>query len=194
MSHIAKSNLTQAHLLHIWMPNTGNRQFKKIPRIITSLLASLLYGTSTRRKIFRRFILAMDLWTWTQRSCYQRSALLEQVKRSTYSPCLSNMAWEVVFTAERKSLNFMPAGLNRISFGLRVPSRVDTALKVAAHIGVKKALGTKTKFIGRAKGLSCASVFWFQLSAVFRRTHLIRQGLESYQFYRTTQVPGTEFN
>jgi beta-alanine--pyruvate transaminase len=189
MSHIAKSNLTQAQLDAHWMAYTGNRQFKKDPRIITSA-AGHYYTDLDGRKIFDGL---SGLWTCGLGHSVPaiNEAVAEQVKTLDYSPAFQ-FGHEKSFLLAEQITQFMPAGLNRVFFTGSGSESVDTALKVARAYWRKKGMGTKTKFIGRAKGYHGASVSGFSVGGIPANRTLYGQGLESYHLPHT-QVPGTEF-
>ncbi|RBP85681.1 aspartate aminotransferase family protein [Marinomonas rhizomae] len=186
MSH----RLTQAQLDAHWMAYTGNRQFKKDPRIITSAKGNY-YTDSDGRKVFDGL---SGLWTCGLGHSVPaiNEAVAQQVKTLDYSPAFQ-FGHEKSFLLAEQITEFMPAGLNRIFFTGSGSESVDTALKVARAYWRKKGMGTKTKFIGRAKGYHGASVSGFSVGGIPANRTLYGQGLESYHLPHT-QVPGTEFS
>ncbi|WP_111639685.1 aspartate aminotransferase family protein [Marinomonas shanghaiensis] len=186
MSH----RLTQAQLDAHWMAYTGNRQFKKDPRIITSA-AGKYYTDSDGRKIFDGL---SGLWTCGLGHSVPaiNEAVAEQVKTLDYSPAFQ-FGHEKSFLLAEQITEFMPAGLNRIFFTGSGSESVDTALKVARAYWRKKGMGTKTKFIGRAKGYHGAGISGFSVGGIPANRTLYGQGLESYHLPHT-QVPGSEFS
>ncbi|MEP0072143.1 MAG: aspartate aminotransferase family protein [Marinomonas sp.] len=189
MSHIAKTRLTQAQLDAHWMSYTGNRQFKKDPRIITSA-AGHYYTDLDGRQIFDGL---SGLWTCGLGHSVSaiNEAVSEQVKTLDYSPAFQ-FGHEKSFLLAEQISEFMPEGLNRIFFTGSGSESVDTALKVARAYWRKKGMGTKTKFIGRAKGYHGAGISGFSVGGIPANRTLYGQGLESYHLPHT-QVPGTEF-
>ncbi|MBU1293376.1 MAG: aspartate aminotransferase family protein [Gammaproteobacteria bacterium] len=186
MSH----RLTQAQLDAHWMAYTGNRQFKKDPRIITSA-AGKYYTDSDGRKIFDGL---SGLWTCGLGHSVPaiNEAVAQQVKTLDYSPAFQ-FGHEKSFLLAEQITEFMPAGLNRIFFTGSGSESVDTALKVARAYWRKKGMGTKTKFIGRAKGYHGAGISGFSVGGIPANRTLYGQGLESYHLPHT-QVPGSEFS
>lgn len=186
MSH----RLTQAQLDAHWMAYTGNRQFKKDPRIITSA-AGNYYTDSDGRKIFDGL---SGLWTCGlgHSNPAINEAVAQQVKTLDYSPAFQ-FGHEKSFLLAEQITEFMPAGLNRIFFTGSGSESVDTALKVARAYWRKKGIGTKTKFIGRAKGYHGAGISGFSVGGIPANRTLYGQGLESYHLPHT-QVPGSEFS
>ncbi|AEF55279.1 aspartate aminotransferase family protein [Marinomonas posidonica] len=190
MSHIAKTNLTQAQLDAHWMAYTGNREFKKDPRII-STASGHYYTDADGRQIFDGL---SGLWTCGLGHSVPaiNEAVANQVKTLDYSPAFQ-FGHEKSFQLAEKISDFMPAGLNRVFFTGSGSESVDTALKVARAYWRKKGLGTKTKFIGRAKGYHGAGISGFSVGGIPANRILYGQGLESYHLPHT-QVPGTEFS
>lgn len=189
MSQIAKSKLTQAQLDAHWMAYTGNRQFKQDPRIITSA-DGRYYTDIDGRKIFDGL---SGLWTCGLGHSVPsiNEAVAKQVKTLDYSPAFQ-FGHEKSFLLAEKITQFMPPQLNRIFFTGSGSESVDTALKVARAYWRKKGKGTKTKFIGRAKGYHGAGISGFSVGGIPANRTLYGQGLESYHLPHT-QVPGTEF-
>ena len=186
MSH----HLTQAQLDAHWMAYTGNRQFKQDPRIITSA-AGRYYTDSDGRKIFDGL---SGLWTCGLGHSVPaiNEAVAQQVKTLDYSPAFQ-FGHEKSFLLAEQITEFMPAGLNRIFFTGSGSESVDTALKIARAYWRKKGMGTKTKFIGRAKGYHGAGISGFSVGGIPANRTLYGQGLESYHLPHT-QMPGTEFS
>ena len=189
MSHITKSNLTQAQLDAHWMAYTGNRQFKKDPRIITSA-AGNYYTDLDGRQIFDGL---SGLWTCGLGHSVPaiNEAVAQQVKTLDYSPAFQ-FGHEKSFLLAEQITEFMPEGLNRVFFTGSGSESVDTALKIARAYWRKKGMGTKTKFIGRAKGYHGAGISGFSVGGIPANRTLYGQGLESYHLPHT-QVPGSEF-
>ncbi|MEO9273401.1 aspartate aminotransferase family protein [Marinomonas sp. 5E14-1] len=189
MSHIAKPNLTQAQLDAHWMSYSGNRQFKKDPRILVAAEGNY-YTDLDGRKIFDGL---SGLWTCGLGHSVPtiNEAVAEQVKTLDYSPAFQ-FGHEKSFLLAEQITQFMPDGLNRIFFTGSGSESVDTALKVARAYWRKKGMGTKTKFIGRAKGYHGAGISGFSVGGIPANRTLYGQGLESYHLPHT-QVPGTEF-
>jgi len=189
MSHIAKPNLTQAQLDAHWMSYSGNRQFKKDPRIIVSAEGNY-YTDLDGRKIFDGL---SGLWTCGLGHSVRAitEAVSQQVKTLDYSPAFQ-FGHEKSFQLAEQITQFMPEGLNRIFFTGSGSESVDTALKIARAYWRKKGMGTKTKFIGRAKGYHGAGISGFSVGGIPANRVLYGQGLESYHLPHT-QVAGNEF-
>ncbi len=183
------SKLTQKQLDSHWMPYTGNREFKRDPRIIASA-DGCFYKDNQGRDIFDGL---SGLWTCGLGHNVARinEAVAQQVKTLDYSPAFQ-FGHEKSFQLAEKITEFMPPELNRIFFTGSGSESVDTALKVARAYWRKKGKGTKTKFIGRAKGYHGAGVSGFSVGGIPANRTLYGQGLDSYHLPHT-QAPGTEF-
>ncbi|SBS36690.1 Omega-amino acid--pyruvate aminotransferase [Marinomonas spartinae] len=190
MSQIAKTKLTQTQLDAHWMAYTGNRQFKQDPRLIASAEGHY-YTDIDGRRIFDGL---SGLWTCGLGHSVPsiNEAVAKQIKTLDYSPAFQ-FGHEKSFLLAEKITEFMPAPLNRIFFTGSGSESVDTALKIARAYWRKKGKGTKTKFIGRAKGYHGAGVSGFSVGGIPANRTLYGQGLESYHLPHT-QVPGTEFS
>ncbi|TDO98801.1 aspartate aminotransferase family protein [Marinomonas balearica] len=190
MSHISKSRLTQKQLDAHWMAYSGNRQFKQDPRLIESAKGHY-YTDIDGRKIFDGL---SGLWTCGLGHNVPQinEAITKQVNTLDYSPAFQ-FGHEKSFLLAEKITEFMPSELNRIFFTGSGSESVDTALKVARAYWRKKGKGTKTKFIGRAKGYHGAGISGFSVGGIAANRTLYGQGLESYHLPHT-QTPGTEFS
>lgn len=182
--------LTQAQLDTHWMPYTGNRQFKKDPRLIVS--ADGHYFTDDKgRKIFDGL---SGLWTCGLGHNINaiNTAVSQQINTLDYSPAFQ-FGHPKSFQLAERITQFMPNGLDRIFFTGSGSESVDTALKVARAYWRKKGMGTKTKFIGRVKGYHGAGVSGFSVGGIPANRTLYGQGLDAYHLPHT-QVAGAEFS
>ena len=141
--------ITQAQLDAHWMAFTGNRQFKKDPRIITSAQGNY-YTDADGRQIFDGL---SGLWC-----CglgHGRSeitqAVSKQVSELDYAPAFQ-FGHKKSFELAEKIVEFMPQGINRVFYTGSGSESAETSLKMARAYWRKKGLASKTKLIGR--GLS----------------------------------------
>jgi len=149
------------------MATTGNRQFKKDPRIITSLLV-IIIRTDGRKKIFDWFFIWLMACGLGHSVPAIKKAVLSKLKRST-TLMPFNMAMRVRFYCPSKSLNSMPSRSNRFSFTGSGSESVDTA-KVGRAYWRKKGMGNQTNLLA-SKGYHGAQWFFcFQCPAYFQRT------------------------
>lgn len=143
------AGLTQQQLDAHWMAFTGNRQFKKDPRIITSAQGAY-YTDAQGRQIFDGL---SGLWTCGAGHARPEitEAVSQQLATLDYSPAFQ-FGHPKAFELAHRITEFMPAGLNRVFFTGSGSESAETSLKIARAYWRKKGLATKTKLIGRAKG------------------------------------------
>ena len=147
--YIQKAGLTQAQLDAHWMPFTGNREFKRDPRIITAAEGNY-YTDAEGRKIFDGL---SGLWTCGAGHCRPEiaEAVSQQIKQLDYSPAFQ-FGHPKSFQLAERITQFMPEGINRVFFTGSGSEAVETSLKIARAYWRKKGMASKTKLIGRAKG------------------------------------------
>lgn len=141
--------ISDAELRAHWMPFTGNRQFKRDPRIIVS--AKGAYYTDDRG----RQILDGLSGLWCCGLGHARPEIIEAVSRQVakldYSPSFQ-FGHEGSFKLAHKITQLFPDGLDHVFFTGSGSESADTALKIARAYWRKKGRAEKTKLIGRAKG------------------------------------------
>lgn len=143
------TTLTQQQLDSHWMPFTGNRQFKKDPRII-SRADGCYYFDQQGRKIFDGL---SGLWTCGLGHNIPEinDAVAQQLKTLDYSPAFQ-FGHEKSFQLAEQITEFMPVGLNRVFFTNSGSDAVETSLKMARAYWRAKGHPDKTRLIGRQKG------------------------------------------
>ena len=141
--------LTQAELDAYWMPFTGNRQFKKDPRIITSAEGHY-FTDADGRKIFDGL---SGLWTCGlgHRVPAIVEAIAAQAHELDFSPTFQ-FGHPKAFQLAQRITEFMPDDLNRVFFSCSGSESVETALKVARGYWRAQGQPSKTRLIGRGKG------------------------------------------
>ena len=141
--------ISQAQLDAHWMPFTGNREFKKDPRIIVSAKGHY-YTDSEGRQIFDGLS-----GLWTCGAGHARPEITEAVSKQMatldYSPAFQ-FGHPKSFELAHRITQLMPEGLNRVFFTGSGSESVETALKMARGYWRKKGMASKTRFIGRARG------------------------------------------
>ncbi len=145
----SQAGLTQNQLDSHWMPFTGNRQFKKDPRIITGAKGSYLTDADGR-KVFDAL---SGLWCCGLGHGVPEitEAVSKQLSELDYSPGFQ-FGHPKSFQLAEKVVEFMPEGLNRVFFFCSFSEAADTSLKIARAYWRKKGQSSKTKLIGRSKG------------------------------------------
>ena len=143
------AGLSQSQLDSHWMAFTGNRQFKKEPRIIVSAEGKY-YKSADGRKIFDGL---SGLWCTGLGHGHKKivEAVSQQIKELDYSPAFQ-FGHPKAFELSERIAQFMPEGLNRVFYTGSGSESADTSLKIARAYWRKKGMASKTKLIGRAKG------------------------------------------
>ena len=143
------AGLTQNQLDSHWMPFTGNRQFKKDPRIITGAKGAY-FKDAEGRDVFDAL---SGLWCSGLGHGVPEitEAVSKQLSELDYSPGFQ-FGHPKSFQLAEKVVEFMPEGLNRVFFVGSGSEAADTSLKIARAYWRKKGQPSKTKLIGRAKG------------------------------------------
>lgn len=143
------AGLTQEQLDSHWMAYTGNRQFKQDPRIIVSAKGNY-YTDTLGRKIFDGLS-----GLWTCGAGHSRPEITEEISKQAklldYSPAFQ-FGHPKSFELAHRITKLTPTGLNRVFFTGSGSESVETALKIARAYWQKKGMGSKTRFVGRAKG------------------------------------------
>ncbi|WP_237063100.1 aspartate aminotransferase family protein [Microbulbifer zhoushanensis] len=143
------AGLTQSQLDAHWMAYTGNRQFKRDPRIITGA-DGCYYTSADGRRIFDGLS-----GLWTCGAGHNRAEIAEAVSKQLttldYAPAFQ-FGHPKAFQLAERITRFMPEGLNRVFFTGSGSESAETSLKIARAYWRKKGMPSKTKLIGRAKG------------------------------------------
>jgi beta-alanine--pyruvate transaminase len=132
-----------------WMPFSGNREFKKNPRMIVA--AEGRYLTSADgRQIFDGL---SGLWTTGLGHCRPEisKAISEQTATLDFFSGFQ-FGHPKSFELAERITQFMPEGLNRVFYTGSGSESADTSLKMARAYWRKKGMASKTRLIGRAKG------------------------------------------
>lgn len=132
-----------------WMPYTGNRQFKRDPRIIVA--AQDVWFTDDRG----RRILDGHSGLWTSGLGHGRpeitAAVAEQVGALDFAPPFQ-FGHPKAFQLAERLRQLMPGDLNYVFFTNSGSESADTSLKMARAYWRLKGQPAKTRFIGRQKG------------------------------------------
>jgi len=159
-----------------WMAFTGNRQFKKDPRMIVSA-EGRYYTDAEGRKIFDGL---SGLWTCGAGHSHPaiNEAVAKQVKELDYSPAFQ-FGHPKAFELANKVVELMPENLNRVFFTGSGSESVETALKIARGYWRKKGHPEKTRFIGRAKGYHGVNWGGISVGGIAPNRALYGQGIEA---------------
>lgn len=181
--------LTQDQLNAYWMPFSGNRQFKKDPRIIVSAEGN--YFTDDRgRKVFDGL---SGLWTCGAGHARPEivAAVSQQIKTLDYAPAFQ-YGHPKAFQLAHRITEFMPAGLNRVFFTTSGSDAVDSALKIARAYWREKGQSGKIKLIGRAKGYHGVNFGGISVGGISLNRTLYGPAVEAYHLPHTL-IKGNEF-
>lgn len=185
----ALGGLSQEQLDAHWMPFTGNRQFKKAPRLIVSAQGNY-YTDALGRKIFDGLS-----GLWTCGAGHSRPEITEavsrQVKELDYSPAFQ-FGHPKSFELAHRITEFMPAGMNRVFFTGSGSEAVETALKIARAYWRKKGQSGKTRFIGRAKGYHGVNWGGISVGGIGANRAIYGQGIDAVHLPHT-MLPENRF-
>jgi len=141
--------LTEAQLNAHWMPFTGNRQFKKDPRILVDA-QGCYYHDAGGRRIFDGL---SGLWTCGLGHGRHEiaHAVAGQIATLDYAPPFQ-FGHPLSFRLAERIATLMPRELDHVFFVGSGSEAADTSLKMARAYWRLKGQPGKTRFIGRAKG------------------------------------------
>ncbi len=132
-----------------WMPYTGNRQFKRDPRIIQSAQGVWFTDSDERQ------VLDGHSGLWTTGLGHARPEITEAVSRQMaeldFCPPFQ-FGHPKAFELATKIADLMPGDLNHVFYTNSGSESADTSLKMARAYWQLKGETRKTRFIGREKG------------------------------------------
>jgi beta-alanine--pyruvate transaminase len=142
------------YLSAYWMPYTGNREFKKKPRMINAAQGSYLIDDEGRRV----FDGLSGLWTCG--AGHGRPEIKEAVSRQLakldFGPSFQ-YGHPLAFELASRLAELAPGDLNHVFYTNSGSESTDTATKIARAYWRQSGQPTKTKIIGRQKGYHGAS-------------------------------------
>ncbi|TBR44955.1 aspartate aminotransferase family protein [Marinomonas agarivorans] len=176
------SGLSQQELQAYWMPYSGNRQFKKDPRLLVSAQGNY-YTDATGRKIFDGLS-----GLWTCGAGHNRPEIIEAITKQMqildYAPSFQ-FAHPKAFELAHRITDFMPTGLNRVFFTGSGSEAVETALKIARAYWRKKGQASKTLLIGRSKGYHGANFGGISVGGIGPNRVLYGKGVDAVHLPHT---------
>ncbi len=132
-----------------WMPFTGNREFKRNPRLIRAAEGVHFITVDGRR------VLDGLSGLWCCGAGHNRAeiadAIAEQARELDYAPAFQ-FSHPKAFALASRIRALTPAGLERVFLVNSGSEAADTALKIARGYWRQKGMPGKTRLIGRAKG------------------------------------------
>lgn len=170
------AGLSAEQLKAYWMPYTGNRQFKREPRIIVSAEGSY-FSDDQGRRIFDGL---SGLWTCGAGHGRQEitDAVSRQLRQLDYSPAFQ-FGHPKAFELAYRLCELMPQGLDHVFFTGSGSESADTSLKIARAYWRKKGKPSKTKLIGRAKGYHGVNFGGISLGGIGANRVLFGQGVDA---------------
>ncbi|MAI81792.1 MAG: aspartate aminotransferase family protein, partial [Rickettsiales bacterium TMED269] len=137
------------NLEHYWMPFTGNRYFKKNPRMFKK--ASGMHYTTYDDKTVMDGV--SGLWCCNAGHCHPKivEAIQKQAETLDYATAFQ-LGHPTIFAMAEKLVNMAPKELTHAFFTNSGSEAVDTALKIALAYHRARGEGHRTRLIGREKG------------------------------------------
>lgn len=183
-------NADTADLDALWMPFTGNRQFKADPRIIVSG-EGVWYTDAAGRKIFDGL---SGLWTCglghgRTEIC---DAISRQAKTLDYSPAF-HYGHPTAFKLAQRLRELCPGELDYAFLTNSGSESIDTALKMARAYWQLQGKAAKTKIIGRAKAYHGVSFGGISVGGLAPNRKLFGQGIDAAHLPHTL-LPENDFS
>jgi beta-alanine--pyruvate transaminase len=159
-----------------WMPFTGNRSFKKDPRIIVEARGAYFTDDQGRRILDG----LSGLWCTGLGHCRPEitEAVTRQIDRLDYSPAFQ-FGHPLAFELAHKIRSLMPRGLNHVFFTGSGSEAADTSLKLARAYWRAKGQGNKTRLIGREKGYHGVNFGGFSVGGIGGNRKVFGQSVEA---------------
>lgn len=173
-----------------WMPFTGNRQFKKDPRILVAA-DGLYYTDAEGRQIFDGLS-----GLWTCGAGHNRKeineAVSKQISTLDYSPGFQ-YGHPLSFELANKVVELTPSRLDKVFFTDSGSETVDTALKIARGYWRNQGQPSKTMFIGRHKGYHGVNFGGVSVGGIGFNRKMFGQSVESDHIPHTV-LPENKFS
>ncbi|MEJ2534229.1 MAG: aspartate aminotransferase family protein [Gammaproteobacteria bacterium] len=132
-----------------WMPFTGNRAFKKNPRLVSKAEGMYYYKPDGSK------VLDMVAGLWCCNTGHNHpkivAAIQAQAAEMDYAPHF-NFGHPAAFEAADQLVKITPENMNHVFYTNSGSESVDTALKIALAYQRERGHATKTRFIGRERG------------------------------------------
>ena len=131
-----------------WMPFTGNRAFKKAPRLVERA-EGMFYWTPDGREILD---MVAGLWCCNAGHGHPRivEAIQAQAAEMDFAPHF-NFGHPAAFELADTLSAITPAGMNHVFFTNSGSESVDTALKIALAYQKERGQPSRTRLIGRER-------------------------------------------
>jgi len=170
------NQLTREQLEAHWMPYTGNRQFKKDPRMIVGA-EGVHYIDDKGRKILDGLS-----GLWCSGAGHNRpeiaDAVYQQMKTLDYIPAFQ-FGQPKSFELANRIKSLTPDGLDYVFFTNSGSESADTSLKMARAYWRLRGQPAKTKLIGRVKGYHGVNFGGISVGGIAANRKLFGQGLDT---------------
>ena len=132
-----------------WMPFTGNRAFKKNPRLVERA-SGMYYYTPEGRQVLD---MVAGLWCCNAGHGHPRivEAIQKQAAEMDFAPHFG-FAHPAAFEVAEMLAAITPEGINHVFFTNSGSESVDTALKIALAYQKERGQPSRTRLIGRERG------------------------------------------
>ncbi|MFT5693681.1 MAG: beta-alanine--pyruvate transaminase [Oceanicoccus sp.] len=177
MAYIDKTGgLNAAQLNSHWMPFTGNREFKKNPRMIDTA-EGLYYRDMEGRQVMDGL---SGLWTSGAGHCRPEitAAVSKQLASLDYSPGFQ-FGHKLSFELANRIVELTPEGLDYVFFTNSGSDSVETALKMARAFWRLRGQGSKTRFVRRQKAYHGVNYGGISVGGIVGNRLLYGQGIEA---------------
>jgi beta-alanine--pyruvate transaminase len=170
------TRLDAAWLEAHWMPYTGNRQFKKNPRVFVAAEGAY-YIDAHGKRVFDGLS-----GLWCTGLGHGRKEIIEavqkQVAKLDYAPAFQ-FGHPGSFELANKVKDVMPKGLEYVLFTGSGSESADTSLKLARAYWRAKGKGEKTRLIGREKGYHGVNFGGISVGGIVGNRKVFGQGVEA---------------
>ncbi|PLW83182.1 aspartate aminotransferase family protein [Kineobactrum sediminis] len=172
----ASRKLTREQLEAHWMPYTGNRQFKRDPRMIVAADGVHFIDDNGRR------VLDGLSGLWCCGAGHNRPEIADAVHRQLqtldYAPAFQ-YGHPLSFELANRIKALTPEGLDYVFFTNSGSECADTALKMARAYWRLKGQPGKTRLIGRAKGYHGVNFGGISVGGIGANRKLFGQGVDA---------------
>ncbi len=172
-----------------WMAYSGNRQFKKDPRIIVGA-EGIYYIDDKGRRIMDGL---SGLWTCGlgHNRVEIADAVSHQLRTLDYTPAFQYGQPKSFQLAERVR-NLMPGDLDHVFFTGSGSESADTSLKMARAYWRLKGQPSKTKLIGRVKGYHGVNFGGISVGGIVANRKMFGQAVDADHLSHT-MIPENQF-
>jgi beta-alanine--pyruvate transaminase len=173
---MTSTGLTRGQLDAYWMPFTGNRQFKRDPRMIVAAEGVHLIDDKGRK------VLDGLSGLWCCGAGHNRPeiavAVQQQLQTLDYAPAFQ-FGHPGAFELANRLRSIAPGALDYVFFTNSGSECVDTALKMARAYWRLRGQPGKTRLIGRVRGYHGVNFGGISVGGISNNRKLFGQGIEA---------------